>query len=151
MEEYKLTILKTLYSQQQSTAHILRERMSKIAAGAIGLFIAIDGWLITNAKGLGDTRLLMLIMAVAVITGVSVYAVHARYKEFSAVASMIVRIESAMKIYESGVFIDNEPLYSLQHMHLGEDNYEHSKNIFFSQAAIIIIFGVLSIALGVLA
>lgn len=149
LEDYKLDILKTLYTQQQSTAHIIRERMSKIATGAISIFIVIDGWIIVNAQSLFDSQLLMLIMSVVVITGVAVYAVHARYKEFSAVASMIVRIETAMRIYESGVFIENEPLYPLEHTSLGKDDYKHSKNIFYSQAAIIIIFGVLSIALGI--
>jgi hypothetical protein len=148
MEDYKLNILKTLYSQQQSTAHILRERMSKIATGAISIFIVIDGWLIANAKNLSCSQLLMLNFSVVVIMVVSVYGVHARYKEFSAVASMIVRIETAMKIYEVGLFIENEPLYPLEHTSLGSDDYEHSKSIFYSQAAIVIIFGVLSLALG---
>ncbi len=150
MEEYKLNILTTLYTQQQSTAHILRERMAKIATGAISLFIVIDGWLIANAKDLSDPQLQMLIISVAVIMVVSVCGVSARYKEFSAVASMIVRIETAMKIYEIGVFIENESLYPLEHRSLGKDDYAHSKSIFYSQAAIIIIFGFSSIVLGVL-
>ena len=150
MEDYKLNILTTLYTQQQSTAHILRERMAKIATGAISIFIVIDGWLIANANNLSDSQLLMLIISIAVIMVVSVYGVYARYKEFSAVASMIVRIETAMKIYEIGVFIKNESLYPLKHRSLGKEDYAHSKSIFYSQAAIIIIFGFSSIALGVL-
>ena len=148
MENTKIDVLKTLYTQQQSTAHILRERMSKIATGTISIFIAIDGWIIASAQSLSSTQLLMLIATVAVIAVVSVYGVHARYKEFTAVASMIVRIETAMKIYETGAFIEGEPLYALEHMNLGKDKYAHSKSIFYSQAAIIIIFGLLSIALG---
>lgn len=148
MEDFKLNILKTLYNQQQSTAHILRERMSKITAGAISIFIAVDGWLIVNTKDLTNSQVIMLIVSVAVLMAVSVYGVHSRYREFSAVATMIVRIETAMKIYEVGTFIDNEPLYELEHMNLGKDSYQHSKNIFYSHASIIFIFGVLSIALG---
>lgn len=123
--------------------------MSKLAAGAISIFIAINGWLIVNAKDLTSSQATMLIISIAVIMGVSIYGVYSRYKEFCAIASMIVRIEMAMKIYEIGVFIDDEPLYELEHMNLGKDNYEHSKNIFYSHASVIFIFGILSIALGV--
>lgn len=151
MEEYKINILKTVYTQQQSTAHILRERMSKITAAGISIFIAINGWLIANANDLSAFQILMLMISVSVITVVSVYGVHARYNEFSAVASMIVRIETAMKIYEVGVFMENEPLYPMEHKSLGKDDYAHSKNIFYFQAAMIIIFGILSITLGALA
>lgn len=41
MDDQKADIFITLYKQQQSTAHILRDRINKIAAGVTGLFIAV--------------------------------------------------------------------------------------------------------------
>lgn len=55
MENQQVDILKTLYVQQQSTAHILREKISKISTGAIGLLVVIDGWLITNMQTLASS------------------------------------------------------------------------------------------------
>lgn len=52
MDENKIKILTTLYSQQQSTAHILRERMSRIAAATISLFLGIDGWVLQGPRPL---------------------------------------------------------------------------------------------------
>lgn len=90
----------------------------------------------------------MLMVSVFVIVGVALYGIHARYKEFSAVARLIVRIEMAMKIYESGAYIENEPLYPGEHKNLGMKDYEHGKNIFLSQAYILAVFGLLSACLA---
>lgn len=151
MEDQQIEILKTLYSQQQSTAHILRERMSKITTGATGLLIVVDGWIITSVKNLTDAHLLMLVLSIIVIIGVSIYSLNSRYKEFSAVARLIVRIERAMKLYDPGFFIENEPLYPSEYENLGQDDYEHGKNIFRSHAYILAIFGLLSICLAAFA
>ena len=49
MDDQQVDILKTLYSQQQSTAHILREKISKITTGAIGTLVVVDGWILSRA------------------------------------------------------------------------------------------------------
>lgn len=148
MEAFKSEVLNTLYTQQQSTAHILRERMSKITAGAVSTLVVIDGWLIASSEKLETPQVLMLILSIIIITGVAVYGVRARYQEFCAVARLIVRIETAMKIYEHGAFIENEPLYPEVHNDLGTKDYEHGMNIFLSQAYILLVFGLLSVLLG---
>ncbi|MEH6651779.1 MAG: hypothetical protein V7707_17300 [Motiliproteus sp.] len=143
----QLSILKTVYSQQQSTAHILRERIAKIATGGVGLLVVIDGWLITRAPTLEGAPTVMLTLAIVVIVAVSIYAIRARYREFSAVARLIVRIETAMEIYQPGAFMD-EPLYPAEYQQLGDANYEHGKNIFLSQIYILLVFGLLSLGLA---
>ena len=151
MEALSIDILKTLYVQQQSTAHIIRERISKISVGTITLFIVIDGWLITNRQTLTGSHIILLTGSIFIIAGVSIYALHARYKEFSAVARLIVRIEKAMKMYEVGAYISGESLYPKEYQNLGKDSYEHGKNIFLTEVYIIIIFALLSICLVVFA
>jgi len=148
MEETKLQVLKTLYSQQQSTAHILRERMSKITSGAVGLFTVIDGWILTKETVLTRSHGVILIISLVVIFFVSAYALYARYREFSAVARLIVRIETAMEIYHPGVYLPDDSLYPAEFQNLGEDNYEHGRNIFLSQVYILIVFGVLSVGIA---
>jgi hypothetical protein len=150
VEEHKLQVLKTLYTQQQSTAHIVRERMTKITSGSIGLMVVIDGWLFTNSERLISTHTFMLMLSIIVIFVVSIYGIHARYKEFSAVASLIVRIETAMKIYEPGYFLNNEPLYPAAFQNLGKDDYEHGKNIFWTHTYILLTFGALSLGICLL-
>jgi hypothetical protein len=148
MEKHQVDILKTLYTQQQSTAHILREKISKISTGAIGLLVVIDGWLITNKQDLASSHVTMLMISICIIVWVALYGIYSRYKEFSAVARLIVRIEMAMKIYESGAYIDNESLYPSEFKNLGKKGYEHGKNIFLSQAYILGVFGLLSVCLA---
>jgi len=147
LETFKLEVLKTLYTQQQSTAHILRERMSKITTATISVLVVIDGWIITSGKEL-DGQALMLSSAMLIIVCIAVYGVQARYKEFCAVAKLIVRIEIAMKIYDKGAYIEDESLYPAEYKALGTEGYEHGKNIPFSQSYMIIAFGLLSIGLG---
>lgn len=122
--------------------------MSKITAGAVSTLVVIDGWLIASGEKLENPQVLMLILSIIIITGVAVYGVRARYHEFCAVAKLIVRIETAMKIYEPGAFIENEPLYPAVHKNLGSKDYKHGNNIFLSQAYILIVFGLLSVLLG---
>ena len=150
MAQQQVDILRLLYSQQQSTAHILRERMAKISTGVISLFIVIDGWLITNTEILSQSQVSTLIIAVVVTEIAAIYAIHSRYKEFCAVAKLIVRIEIAMKIYETGAFIENETLYPEEFKALGSEDYEHGKNILLSQIYILLIFGALSVGLAIL-
>jgi len=147
MNSDQLGVLKTLYSQQQSTAHILRERIAKIATGAIGLLVVIDGWLITQAPALKGAPALMLPLAIAVIVAVAIYAIRARYREFAAVARLIVRIETAMQLYQPGAYMD-EPLYPAAYQNLGDDHYEHGRNIFLSQTYILLVFAALSLGLA---
>ena len=151
METRKVDILMTLYTQQPSTAHILRERISKINVGTITLFVVIDGWLITNRQSLTGSHAVLLIGSIIVIAGIAIYAIRARYKEFSAVARLIVRIEKALKIYEVGEYIGGQSLYPDEYENLGKDSYEHGKNIFFSEVYILIIFAVLSMCLVIFA
>ncbi|MEH6626902.1 MAG: hypothetical protein V7739_10675 [Motiliproteus sp.] len=147
MNSDQLSVLKTLYSQQQSTAHILRERIAKIASGAVGLLVVIDGWLITQASTLKVSPVIMLAVAITVIVAVSIYAIRARYREFSAVAQLIVRIETAMGVYQPGAFM-NETLYPAEYQNLGKEDYEHGRNIFLSQVYILLVFGLLSLGLA---
>lgn len=133
--------MKTLYTQQQSTAHILRERISKITTGAINVLVVIDGWIISNKTDLIG-QLPILNWAIIMIVFISVYGVQSRYKEFCAVAKFIVRIEMAMKLYDKG-----ESLYPAEYKALGTEGYEHGKNISVSQSYILILFGILSILL----
>ena len=151
MDALKLDVLKTLYVQQQSTAHILRERISKINVGTITLFVVIDGWLVTNRQVLSVSHAVLLTGSIIVIAGVAIYALRARYKEFSAVARLIVRIEKAMKIYETGVYIGGQSLYPEAYEDLGKDTYKHGKNIFLSEVYILIIFALLSVFLVIFA
>jgi len=147
MTSDQLSVLKTLYSQQQSTAHILRERIAKIATGAIGSLVLIDGWLISQAPALKGAPEVMLPLAIVVIVAVAIYAIRARYKEFAAVARLIVRIETALQVYQPGAYME-QPLYPAAYQNLGDDHYEHGRNIFLSQAAILLVFGVLSLGLA---
>lgn len=98
MEKFKLEVLKTLYNQQQSTAHILRERMSKITTGTVSSLVVIDGWIIASGEKLINHQVAMLILAVLVIVCIAVYGVHSRYKEFCAVTKLIVRSLTAAPI-----------------------------------------------------
>ena len=152
MAQQQVDILKLLYSQQQSTAHILRERMAKISTGVISLFIVIDGWIFSNTEifSESESQVSTLIIAVIVTEIAAIYAIHSRYKEFCAVAKLIVRIEIAMKIYETGAFIENETLYPEEFKALGSEDYEHGKNILLSQIYILLIFGALSVGLAIL-
>ncbi|MEH6473028.1 MAG: hypothetical protein V7752_17460 [Halopseudomonas sp.] len=147
MDGDRLGILKTIYSQQQSTAHILRERIAKIATGAVGLLVVIDGWLISQTPALDGAPTVMLTLTIIVIVAVSIYAIRARYREFSAVARLIVRIETAMNLYQPGAYMD-ESLYPAEYQNLGQANYEHGRNIFLSQAYILLVFGLLSLGLA---
>ena len=72
------------------------------------------------------------------------------YKEFCAVAKLIVRIEIAMRIYEQGAFIERESLYPKEYKTLEAEEYEHGKNIFLSHAYVLLVFGLLSIFLGII-
>ena len=148
MEDHKFDTLKTLYIQQQSTATVLRDRIEKITTATIGLFVVMNGWIISNRPNLTGSHTVMLIAAIIVITGVAIYGVRARFKEFSTVGRMIVRIETAMNLYEPGAFIKDEPLYPLEHMNFGKEDYEHGLNIYRSRAYILIIFSLLSIGLS---
>jgi hypothetical protein len=150
LEAFKLEVLKTLYTQQQSTAHILRERMSKITTGTISVLAVIDGWIIANRGDLIG-QISMLNLAILMIVCIAVYGVQSRYKEFCAVAKLIVRIEMAMKLYDKGAYIEGESLYPAEYKALGTEGYEHGKNISFSQSYILIVFGLLSICLGLVA
>lgn len=147
MDTFKLEILKMLYTQQQSTAHILRERMSKITTGTISVLIVIDGWIITEAKEL-DGQALLLSLSMLTITFIAVYGIQTRYKEFRAVAKLIVRVEMAMKIYDKGVYVENESLYPAEYQALGTEEYEHGKNICSSQSYMVVAFGLFSVFLA---
>ncbi|WP_114325838.1 hypothetical protein [Candidatus Colwellia aromaticivorans] len=147
METFKLEVLKTLYTQQQSTAHILRERMSKISTGAISVLVVIDGWIISNKADLIG-QLSILNWAIIMIVSISTYGVQSRYKEFCAVAKLIVRIEMAMKLYDKDEYIEGESLYPAEYKALGTKGYEHGKNISVSQSYTLIVFGILSILLA---
>ena len=149
LDGQKVDILKTMYSQQQSTAHFVRERMSKISATVIGILLTVDGWLIINDESISEYQLGTLIATIVVLAGSAIYGLVARYREFKAVASMIVRIEEAMKVYEVGAFIENEPLYPETHKKLGKKDYAHSYNILYMHVLIVSVFAILSILLGV--
>ena len=122
--------------------------MSKISASVISIFLAIDGWLILNDDTISHYQMGTLIAIIVVLAGSAIYGLLARYREFKAVASMIVRIEEAMKIYEVGVFLENEPLYPPAHKKLGKKDYAHSYNILYMHVLIVSAFALLSVVLG---
>lgn len=129
MEALKVDVLKTLYVQQQATAHMLRERISKISIGTITLFVVIDGWVITNRLILAGSHVMLLTVSIFVIVGIAVYGVYARYKGFSAVARLIVRIEIGMKVYEVALLLGHEPLYPGEYENLGKTYTDEAQNI----------------------
>ena len=151
LNDQKLNVLLTLYKQQQSTAHILRERMSKIAAAMISLLVAIDGWVFAKHIQFGVQQRGLLIVSILVLIGISIYGLRSRFNEFSAVGRMIVQIESAMKIYQSGYYLDQQSLYPEAFQHLGEPGYEHGRNILNSYIYMLLALAVLSIGIVVLA
>jgi hypothetical protein len=147
MENKKADILITLYKQQQSTAHILRDRINKIAAAVTGLFIAIDGWIFSSKIALEILEISLLIISILTVLAIAIYSLQSRFKEFSAVGRMIVRIETALMIYEPGYFLDGESLYPAEHQALGKEDYEHGRNIVTPHIYILGILAALSIGI----
>ncbi|NKB33087.1 MAG: hypothetical protein GKR91_08320 [Pseudomonadales bacterium] len=131
-EPNRLEVLKMLYSQQQATAHKLRERLTQIAAAHITLLLAIDGWVLTKSDGINSDQMTMIVLAVILTLVIAVFAIHARYKEFGVIAGMIVRVETAMRVFDRGFYLQDETLYELEHQDLGKDHYTHSMTIFQS-------------------
>lgn len=131
-EPDRLEVLKMLYSQQQATAHKIRERLTQIAAAHITLLLAIDGWIITRSIGINPNQVVVILLAILFTLLIAVFAIYARYKEFGAVAGMIVRVETALRVFDKGYYLEDETLYELEHQDLGKNEYSHSLSIFQS-------------------
>jgi len=128
----KLEVLKMLYSQQQATAHKIRERLTQIAAAHITLLLAIDGWIITRSDALNDEQIIVILLAVVFTLLIAVFAIYSRYQEFQTVSGMIVRVETGLRVFDKGYYLEGETLYELEHLNLGKNEYSHSLSIFQS-------------------
>ena len=146
-EPDRLEVLKMLYSQQQATAHKIRERLTQIAAAHITLLLAIDGWILTQSEGINSNQISIIVLAIVVTLVIAVFAIRSRYKEFGVVAGMIVRVETALRVFDKGFYLQDETLYELEHQDLGKDEYDHSLTIFQSHLYALIANSLLTIGI----
>ncbi len=106
-EPNRIEVLKMLYSQQQATARKLRERLTQIAAAHITLLLAIDGWVITRSEGINDNQMMVIILVAILTLVIAVFAIRARYQEFGVVGGIIVRVETALRVFGKGYYLED--------------------------------------------
>lgn len=115
------------------------------------LFIAVDGWVFSSKIQLETPEVSLLIISIITVSAIAIYSLQSRFNEFSAVGRMIVRIETGLKVYEPGYFLEGESLYPTEHQNLGSNDYEHGKNIVAPHICILVIMAVLSMGIVIFA
>jgi len=150
MDNQSADILIALYSQQHSNAQTILEKISKMTTGVCGIMVVIDGWLVANLGTLKDIHHYILSSAILILTGIAVYAIWTRHKEFIAVAKLIVRVETALGIYEEGRYIPKQTLFPVAYQNLGKDDYEHGNKFRNSHILVVVMLGALSIGLSII-
>jgi hypothetical protein len=148
--EGKREVLTTLYSQLHQTATTIRDYMIKLTTATSALFIALDGWILAEKVVLQYRQRVGLIFGVALLVLVATAAAYRFYREFQAVAKLIVRVERGLRVYEPDYYLPGESLYPSDYARLGENSYEHGWHILFGPVLIMFVLGLFSVLILVL-
>lgn len=143
--EDKRAVLTTLYSQVQHTALTVRDYLIKLTTATSALFLALDGWILTGKVQLHRSQRVGLILAILLLLGVAGYAAMRFYREFQAVARLIVHVETGLGLYEADSYIPGRALYPVEYQSLGTNEYAHGHHILAAPVLIMSIFGVFSV------
>ncbi|MFN2511936.1 MAG: hypothetical protein ABR568_10900 [Pyrinomonadaceae bacterium] len=146
----RLDVLKTLYSQVQSTAITLRDWIAKLFTGVIGFLLVIDGWVVTSSSKLTFNQRVAIVCGVTLVSLIALYAIKQIHNEVLAVGILIVRVETAMGLYTKDVFMKGSTLYPNEYGKLGTEDYEHGKHIYRGPFLLIGVFALFSVALVLL-
>ena len=146
----RLDVLKTLYSQVESTAITLRDWIAKLFTGVIGFLLVIDGWVVTSSSKLTFNHRVAIVCGVTLISFIALYAIKQIHNEVLAVGILIVKVETAMGLYTNGLYLEGSTLYPDEYSKLGTKDYEHGKHIYRGPFLMIGVFALFSVALVLL-
>lgn len=141
----KIAVLKTLYSQVQSTALKIRDDIVKLTSAVGALFVALNGWLLTSKQVLTMQQKIGLTVGVVIVLFFSSIVCFRFYKEFKAVCLLIVRTETGLGVYKRGLYVPEETLYPEEYQELPKQDYKYGKHILMGPTAIMGTFALFSV------
>ena len=145
--ENKLEILKIVYTQQHTISQKILDKISSTTTWVIGILLIIDGSLVTEFTNISTYNKFLIAILIVALCVATIYLLKSKYNEFSAVAKLILRVEEAMHLYEPDFFIPGKTLFPQDYKCLGDDNYEHSQKLLYSNIYLVLTFGVLSLVI----
>jgi len=103
--------LHMLYTEHHRQNTARREKIHGITERTVGVLVIIGGWLLISDTPLSESLRWVLVFQVATLAVAACYSVYMNNRSYLRTAQVIQKLNTALRLYEPGAFVPNEPLY----------------------------------------
>lgn len=123
--DQKIEILKSILEEKYETLRTIRTRVQEICLWSLGIIVGASAWLIQSDLYLDiGEKILFIFIGIAIFIILRFVYFKDLEKGFKSQQKALVKIETALKLYEPGVYLDGQSVYDDSWINAGTEKGE---------------------------